>query len=250
MLHAASRVLSFKLPCDSANPRSPIPGRTCVVGDSQARHLYNALTSIVANNMTFIKTHHVTSDKTIVNGSHFRVFDDHWGECLAPGRVNHSYGPGQAPDGCDFTNSNSYCDVILYNFGHWQSAWVEGFASSQSMLAQHVEYVFAIVSSNTYLRDRFIVVTNHPGDPPHASQPVEWRNMAVLSMYDKTVISLAKKYRIRVIDISHVGMPLMDLPYDAGSRHCCHYKAPVEVGVAYYVLHHLSLFHMHMQQTP
>jgi hypothetical protein len=195
----------------------------CFFGDSQSRHMANAVSRIL---------HNIKPDVAISNKTDKEV--EWWDESL------HSqvlffwdpYAEGAMKTGM----YDSRCTYVVANFG--QHPLVIG---SPWSVDRYKERVLQVLSAAKATRDSrsFLWLTVHPAglnawefsSKTYNISANSYRTSFNLGLYAAESRALARRLGVNSLNLWEMGNPLLDLSYDAS-----HYKLPVEYELATVVL--------------
>lgn len=205
----------------------------CLIGDSQTRHLANAISRIYLNLPPEIPVfNHSDHRENFHRKIHY--FKDTWGGVM-------DYG-GNIDIEQFFTSisNSSACDIVTLNFGQWHlSHATHGQPLSVSKYEAAVRHYIS-VAVRMFGRDRLLWLTVHPcGEiisngnfSIFGSGRLEFRSSHYLGLFAKASVHVAKSLRVAYFDIFSVANAIHDTSYDG-----CHYKGPLEGEVAWLVYH-------------
>lgn len=218
------------------------PLQLCLFGDSQTRHLSNALITLMQADQSFFSASSNKTDKSRIASSFIHDVDDWWGDCFVcpPAACDGCVADLCRPEAAQVPPCNltvvERCSAVLFNFGQWQVAPPEGHGDPWPVSRYAAAVDRALRNARLMLPEkRLIWVTLHPHgetDPMYTKPPTDWRTDIVLGAYNDAALKACEAHNFEFIDIFNVANAVHDLTYDGA-----HYKAPVARELARLVYH-------------
>jgi hypothetical protein len=218
-----------KTATDCVHGRAPwkAPLFTCVLGDSQSRHLNNAMARYIDHDRNTTDSSEKRwgfggTDFSTEASHHVNHIPDEWGTCLTSKKCILPH-----------INQIERCSTLLINFGQWPASKELGgpgrHAFTVSQYGNAVEKALT-TAKQVYPNKRLLWLTIH-AHSDNAQQrshpPTDWRYDVVLRQFNQAAIRACKSTGVDYIDVFEVMNAVNDITYDGQ-----HYGHAVERGLA------------------
>ena len=190
--------------------------KICLVGDSQMRHIYAGVTSLILKDTTYHNSDVERGqwDSNVVGLDNIIYYLDKWG---------HPWSQHNLLE----------CTDVLANFGQWPASRETGsgfWPAHQYKLAAQNNADFLSLLGREGKRASWVTTPSHPLNPGLTGVD-DWRTDPLLSLYNRLSQDVLDEDLIGIIDTFSITSPLNELSYDGH-----HYKGLMAYNVDLMIL--------------